>query len=63
MLEIMKNLHINDANKEIANYTASKDTLETEADIANADDAIEYYQAQIDITENDPIGSCFLCCH
>ncbi len=41
--------------KEIANYTASKDTLETEAEIADADDAIEYYQAQIDLTENNPI--------
>lgn len=41
--------------EEIANYTASKDTLETEAELANADAAIEYYQAQLDNTENNPI--------
>jgi len=59
---VMTNLYAEEAAKsndtykeEIANYTASKDTLETEADIANADAAIEYYQAQIDLTENDPI--------
>jgi len=46
---------IENYEKEIAEYIASKDTLETEAEIANADDAIEYYQAQIDLTENDPI--------
>jgi hypothetical protein len=59
---IMTNLYaeevtksIDEYNKEIADYTASKDTLETEAEIANADAAIEFYQAQIDLTENDPI--------
>ena len=41
--------------EEIANYTASKDTLVTEADLADADDAIEYYQTQIDLAENNPI--------
>jgi hypothetical protein len=41
--------------EEIANYTASKDTLETEAEIADADDAIESYQAEIDRIENNPI--------
>ena len=46
---------IENYKKEIAEYIASKDTLETEADLADADDAIEYYQAQIDLTENDPI--------
>jgi len=46
---------IENYEKEIAEYTASKDTLETEAEIADADDAIEYYQAQIDLTKNDPI--------
>jgi len=46
---------IENYEKEIAEYIASKDTLETKAEIANADDAIEYYQAQIDLTENDPI--------
>jgi len=59
---IMTNLYaeevaksIENYEKEIAEYTASKDTLETEADLDNADAAIEYYQAQIDLTEKDPI--------
>ena len=41
--------------EEIANYTASKDTLETEAEIADADDAIKFYQAEIDRIEHNPI--------
>ncbi len=59
---VMTNLYAEEVAKsidtykeEIANYTASKDTLVTEADIANADDAIEFYQAQIDLTESNPI--------
>jgi len=46
---------IEDYKKEIAEYTASKDTLETEADLANADAAIDHYQTQIDLIEKDPI--------
>jgi len=46
---------IDNYKEKIAKYQAQKDTLVTEADIANADDAIEYYQAQIDLTENNPI--------
>lgn len=41
--------------EEIAKYTASKDTLETEAEIANANAIIEYYQAQLNNMENNPI--------
>ena len=59
---VMTNLYAEEAAKsldeyreEIENYTASKDTLVTEADIANADDAIEFYQTQIDLIENNPI--------
>ncbi|MDA3813453.1 MAG: hypothetical protein PF570_04285, partial [Candidatus Cloacimonetes bacterium] len=59
---IMSNLYAEEAAKsidsykeEIAKYTAQKDTLETAADIANADDAIESYQAEIDRIENNPI--------
>ncbi|MEA2095750.1 MAG: DUF6754 domain-containing protein [Candidatus Cloacimonadota bacterium] len=46
---------IENYKKEIAEYTASKDTLETEADITNADAAIEYYQEQIELVKNNPI--------
>jgi hypothetical protein len=40
---------------ELAKSIASKDTLETEDEIKNADDAIEYYSKQIELMKNHPI--------
>ncbi|MDO9578657.1 MAG: hypothetical protein Q7J16_12305, partial [Candidatus Cloacimonadales bacterium] len=40
---------------EIAKYTASKDTLETEAELANADDAIKHYTDQLAELNENPI--------
>ncbi len=41
--------------EEIAKITASKDTLETEEEIKNADDAIKHYEEQIAIMTTNPI--------
>jgi len=41
--------------KEIADQQASKDTLITEEELQNADDAIEFYQKRLDIIENNPV--------
>ncbi|MCF7794167.1 MAG: hypothetical protein K9N09_09965 [Candidatus Cloacimonetes bacterium] len=41
--------------QEIDKYTASKDTLETEAEIADAIEAIDYYTEQLENLENNPI--------
>ncbi len=41
--------------QEIEKFTASKDTLETEAEIAEADYAIDYYTEQLENLENNPI--------
>ncbi len=41
--------------KNIEEHTASKDTLTTEEELKDADDAIEFYQKRLDMKLNDPI--------
>jgi len=42
--------------EQIADHTASKDTLKTEEEIKDADDAIEHYQNLFDLLANHPIS-------
>ncbi|HPR17059.1 MAG TPA: hypothetical protein PLD62_02320, partial [Candidatus Cloacimonadota bacterium] len=60
--DVSANLYASETEKtkkrytdEIAKYTAMKDTLETDADLANADAAIEYYNKQLTALNDDPI--------
>ena len=59
---VRTNLYLSEIEKtkktyeeEIAEYTASKDTLETEAELAEADDAIKYYTEQLASLNENPI--------
>ena len=59
---VSTNLYLSEIEKtkqsykdEIANYTASKDTLETEEELADADDAIKHYTEQLEALNENPI--------
>jgi len=59
---VSTNLYLSEIEKtkqayldEIADYTASKDTLVTEEELANADDAIEHYTEQLESLNENPI--------
>ena len=59
---VRANLYLSEEEKtrksyedEIAKYTASKDTLETEAELADADEAIKYYTEQLEALNENPI--------
>ncbi len=59
---VRTNLYLSEIEKtkktyeeEIAEYTASKDTLETEAELAEADDAIKHYTEQLASLNENPI--------